>query len=112
MFSRSRAGCSAAPSRHRGSRTKDKKTRKRTEGAVAANGAKHIGDSSSAQVSPDPMCLTSFGDDSTEPLALSRRKDALVDKGAAVPKSCLPPHTNSRRWLSHRHSLYSEDNHI
>ncbi|CAM9095002.1 unnamed protein product [Ascophyllum nodosum] len=56
----------------------DRKTRKRTEGAASADRAKHIGDSSSAQVDPDPMCLTSFGDDSIETLALHPREDALV----------------------------------
>ena len=50
------------------------------------------GDSSFAQVDPDPMCLTSFDDDSTEPLALPCcRDDVLVDKGAAAPKRCLSP---------------------
>ena len=64
---------------------------KRMEDAVAVQ-AKH-GDSCSAnQVDPDPMCLTSFGDDSTGPPALScSRDDALVGNGAAAPKSCLSP---------------------
>ena len=35
------------------------------------------------------MCLTSFGDDSTESLALPCRNDVMVDKGAAAPKQCL-----------------------
>ena len=37
------------------------------------------------------MCLTSFGDDSTEPLALPCRDDAMVNKGAAALKPCLSP---------------------
>ena len=50
------------------------------------------GDSSSAQVDPDPMCLTSFGDDSTEPPALPRcRDDALVDKDAVASNPFLSP---------------------
>ena len=49
------------------------------------------GNTSSAQVNSDPTCLTSFGDGSTEPLALPRRDDALVDKAAAAPKPCLSP---------------------
>ena len=71
--------------------TADKNTRKRTEIATTANRVKHFGDSSSAQVDPNPMCLTSFGDDSTKPLALRRKEDALVDKGAAAPKPFLSP---------------------
>ena len=44
------------------------------------------------RVDPDPMCTTSFGDDCTGPPALScSREEALVDKGAATPKSCLSP---------------------
>ena len=37
------------------------------------------------------MCLASFDDDSTEPPALPCRDDAMVNKGAAVPKPCLSP---------------------
>ena len=55
--------------------TPDTKTRKHPEGA-AANRAKHEDKSSSPQVDPNPMCLTNFGDDSTEPTALPC-KDAL-----------------------------------
>ena len=70
--------------------TSDNKTRKRTE--EAASDRVMCGDSSSAQVDHDPICLTSFGDDSTEPPALPCcRDDALVDKGAEVPKPCLSP---------------------
>ena len=70
----------------------DTKTRARTEGVAAAVQAMH-GDSCSAnQVDPDPMCLISFGDDSTGPPALPCSNDnALVNNGAAVPKSCLSP---------------------
>ena len=66
----------------------DTTIRKCTE--VAAANRVRNGDNSSAQVNPDPMCLTSFGDDSTKSLVLSHRDDALVDKGAA-PKPCVAP---------------------
>ena len=68
------------------------KARERTDGAAAAIQAKH-GDSCFVnQMDPDPVCLTSFGDDSTGPPALPcSRDDALVDNGAAAPKSCLSP---------------------
>ena len=59
--------------------TPDTKTRKHTEDA-AADRAKHGDKSSSAQVHPDPICLTSFGGDSTKPLALPCRDDAMVHK--------------------------------
>ena len=73
-------------------RQADTKTRERTEGAATAVQAVH-GDSCSAnRVDPDPMCSISFGDDCTRPPALPcSREDALVDNGAAAPKSCLPP---------------------
>ena len=46
------------------------------------------GDSSSAnRTDPDPMCSTSFGEYCTGHPALP----ALVDNGAAAPKSCLSP---------------------
>ena len=39
-----------------------------------------------------PMCLTSFGDDSTESPALSCRGDAMVDdKSAAAIRPCISP---------------------
>ena len=45
---------------------------------------------SANRVDPDPTCYTSFGDDSTGPLALAcSRGDALAGNGAAAPKSCL-----------------------
>ena len=70
----------------------DTKTRERTEGAATAVQAMH-GDSCSANwIDPDPMCSISFGGDSTGPPALScLGDDALVDKGAAVPKSYFSP---------------------
>ena len=70
----------------------DTKTRERTEGSVTAVQAIH-GDSCSAnRVDPDPMCSISFGDDCTRPPALPYSgEDALVDIGAAAPKSCLSP---------------------
>ena len=59
-------------------------------GDAAANRAKHGDNSSSDQ---GPTRLTSFGDDSTVSLALSIicRNEALVDKSAEAPKSCLSP---------------------
>ena len=69
----------------------DTKTHKRMEDAVAVQ-AKHGGSCSANQVDPDPMCLTSFGNDSTGPPALPcTMDDALVDNGAAAPKPCLSP---------------------
>ena len=69
--------------------TADKKTRKRTEGAAAEDRVKHVGDSSFAnQDDRGQICLSSFGM-KTEPPALPRRDDALADRGAAVPKTCL-----------------------
>ena len=68
----------------------DTKTRKRMKDVAAERVTS--GDNSSAQVNPDPMCLTSFGGDSTESPALPcSRDDAVVDNGAAAPKSCLSP---------------------
>ena len=61
----------------------DTKTRKRTKDAAVEQVMN--GDSSSALVDHDPMRLTSFGDDSTEPLALPCRDDALVDGGTEAP---------------------------
>ena len=58
----------------------DTKNLKRTNDA-AADRAKHGDKSSFAQVDYDPMCLSSFGDDSTEPPALPCRNDALINKG-------------------------------
>ena len=68
----------------------DTKNRKRTEDAVVDQ-AKHVDSCSAKRVDAGPpMCLTSFGDDSTDPLALPCcRHNALVDKGAAAPKPCL-----------------------
>ena len=62
------------------------KTRKRTED-VAAEERLISWDNSFTQVDTDPICLTSFGDDSTRPSALPcLRDDALVDEGAAARK--------------------------
>ena len=68
----------------------NKKTRKRTEGAAAAE--REIGvDISPAQVDTDPIRLTSFGEDSTGPPPLvCTRDDALGDDSAAAPKPCHP----------------------
>ena len=68
----------------------DTKTRERTEGAATAVQAMH-GDSCSAnRIGPDPMCSTSVGDDCTGPSPLPCSRDnALVDNGAAAPRSCL-----------------------
>ena len=44
------------------------------------------------KVDPDLMCLTSFGDDSTEPPTfLPCRDDAMVDRDTVAPKPCLSP---------------------
>ena len=70
----------------------DKKTRERTEGAATAVQAMHGDSCTTNRVDPDPMCSTSFGNDSVGPLALPCLKDdALVGNGAAAPKSCLSP---------------------
>ena len=64
--------------------TTDTKTRKRTDGAVAAKRVMS-GDINLIR-------LTSFGDDSTgPPTLLCSRDDALVDEDAAPPKPCLSP---------------------
>ena len=70
----------------------DTKTRERTEGAATTVQAMH-GDSRFAnRVDPNLMYSTSFGDDCTGPPAPPcSGKNALVDDGAAAPKSCLPP---------------------
>ena len=69
----------------------DKKIRKRTEGAAAAERVMS-GDNSSAQADIDAIRLISFGDDSTGPPTLSCLwDDVLVGKGAAAPKSRLSP---------------------
>ena len=71
----------------------DTKTHERMEGAATSVQAMY-GDSCSAnRVDPNSMmCSTSFGDDCTGPPALPcLREDALVDNGAAAPKSCLSP---------------------
>ena len=66
----------------------DTKTRKRTEDA-AVDRAKYVDNSSSARVDHDPLRLTTFGDESTEPPALPCRDDTLIDEGTEAPKPCL-----------------------
>ena len=70
------------------------KVHERTEGAATAVQAIH-GDSCpfpANRVFPDPMRSASFGDDCTGPPAPPcSGQNALVDSGAAAPKSCLPP---------------------
>ena len=51
----------------------------------------HGGSCSADRIDPDPMCSTSFGNGCTEPPAPPcSGENALVDKGAAAPNSCLP----------------------
>ena len=65
------------------------KTHKRAEDA-AADQAKPGDSCSTKKVDPDLICLSSSGDDFTEPPALSSCKDdAMVDKGAAASKPRL-----------------------
>ena len=72
--------------------TSDKKTRKRTEDAAAAERVISGDSSSVTQVDLDHRCLTSFGDDFSGPPALPcSRNDALVDNGTAASKPCLSP---------------------
>ena len=69
----------------------DKKTRKRMEGAAAAERVMS-GDNSSAQVDTDPIRLTRFGNESARSPALNcSRNDDLVDNGAAPTKPCFSP---------------------
>ena len=68
----------------------DKKTRNPMEDVAAEQVIS--GDNFSAEVDTDLICLTSFGDNSTGPPALScSRDDVLVDNGAVAPKPCLSP---------------------
>ena len=70
----------------------DTKTRKRTEDTSAADRVKNW-DSSSTRVDDGQTSLTSFGI-IAEPLLKAPEKylgDALVNKGAEVPKPHLPP---------------------
>ena len=66
----------------------DTKNRKRTEGATAAEQAKHRDSCFSKRVQAGPTSSTSFGM-KAEPPAPPRKDDVLVDKGAAAPKPCL-----------------------
>ena len=62
------------------------KARRRTKDA-AADRSKHGDKSSSARVDHDPMRLTSFGGDSTEPPDPEKSiGDAMVDEGTEAPK--------------------------
>ena len=90
-------------------------TRERTEGAATAAQAIYRNSYSANWV--DSMCSTSFGDDCTGPPPLPcLRENALVDKGAAAPKSCLSSLdtlTNSRRWLTPRQrNFYGNEDHL
>ena len=70
--------------------TSGNRTRKRTKDAAADRVIG--GNSSFAQINPNPMCLISFGNESTEPPAFPCcRNDPIVDKGAAASKSCISP---------------------
>ena len=70
----------------------DTKTRERTEGAAKVVQAMQEDSCSANQVDSDSLCSTSFGDDRTGPPALPcSGKNALVDNGAAAPKSCFLP---------------------
>ena len=70
--------------------TSDTKTRNRMENVAVERVIS--GDNSSAKLDTDPVCLTSFDDDSTGPLALPcSRNDILIDNGAAVLKPCISP---------------------
>ena len=76
---------------------KDTTTRKRTEGAAAAERV-ISGENSSAEVDPDPICLAKFDDDSNGPPSLPySRDDALVENGAAAPKSVSHPRRCARK---------------
>ena len=67
------------------------KTRERTEGVATVVQAKHGNSCSADRVDLDPMYSTSFGDDCTGPPAPPcSGENALVDNGAAAPRSCLP----------------------
>ena len=95
--------------------TKDTKTRKRTEGAAAAERVISR-DNSSTEVDPDPICLTSFGDDSTGLPALPCLRDPGRQRRSGAKVVSLTrgdAQANSRRWLTPRwHSLYSDEDHL
>ena len=96
----------------------DTKTRERTEGAATAVQATHDDSCSANRVDSKPMCSTSFGDDSTRPPVLPcSREDALVNNGAAAPKSRLSrlemrTTTAAGAVTSHRRNLYSNKDHL
>ena len=95
----------------------DTRSCKRTEDAAADRVIN--GDISSARRvnTYSATSSTSFGM-KTEPRALSWRDDALVDKGADAPKTCISlvrgdAQANRRRWpTTHRHSIYSDEGHL
>ena len=94
------------------------KTHERTEGTTKAVQAKHRDSCSAGRVDPDPMCSTSFGDDCTTPPARPcSGKNALVDNGAAAPKSCLlslemRSPAAAGGLLFHRRNLYGNEDHL
>ena len=68
------------------------KTCESTEGAATAVQAIHGDSCSATRIDLFLMCSTSFGDDCTGPPALPySEENALVDNGAAAPKSCFQP---------------------
>ena len=69
----------------------DKKTRKRTRGASAADRAKNGDISSLRRVDVGPTSLTSFGIIDEPPAPEKLIGNALVGKGAEAPKPCLSP---------------------
>ena len=75
----------------------DTKTPNRMED-VAADRVINEDSSFANQVDPDQMCLTSFGDDFTEPPALPCLwDDTLVDNGAVAPKHVSHPWRCARK---------------
>ena len=70
----------------------DSKTRECTEGAAIGVQAMRGDSFSSNRVDTDPNTSASFDDDVTGPPApRCSTDDALIDNGAAAPKSCLSP---------------------
>ena len=69
----------------------DKKTRKRTKDASAADREKNGDNSFARRVDDGPMSLTSFGMIAERPAPEKSIADDLVHKGAEVPNPCLSP---------------------
>ena len=90
------------------------KTRERTEGAATAVQAMH-GDSCTAQkVQNGPKTSISFGVKAGPP-DLPCKEDVLVEDGAAMPKSCLPPmemRTTIAAGSSRRRNLHRNGDHL